>query len=295
MFPYAAAALAWLVSLRPDRARLREAIAVALAVAALLLGWPALVRAGSGAARSPPLGGLRLPRRRENHAVQLARDRARGRRGVAGPRRLERRRPARADRIAGAASPPRPRSICRRAAIASARAPIACRRPPPIWSSTPAASPSRRGEWTAAEPGDTVRDLEGVVDHGGGPLRLELRAEAAPADEAAPARCGSRIFVLSPIHVSATATSHDVRDDPLALARQPGRLVDRSGRSSSASPPPVAAMRPTIVPRPGRTSRRRSCSRAARPRTATRRSRSARRSICRRARRAITAWSIGTS
>ena len=43
--------------------------------------------------------------------------------------------------------------------------------------------PVATGEWTAAEPADTVRDLEGVVDHAGGPLRLELRAEAAPAVE----------------------------------------------------------------------------------------------------------------
>jgi hypothetical protein len=43
--------------------------------------------------------------------------------------------------------------------------------------------PIASGEWTAAEPADTVRDLESVVDHAGGSLRLELRAEAAPADE----------------------------------------------------------------------------------------------------------------
>ena len=43
--------------------------------------------------------------------------------------------------------------------------------------------PVATGEWTAAEPADTVRDLDSVVDHAGGPLRLELRAEAAPGDE----------------------------------------------------------------------------------------------------------------
>ncbi len=48
MFPYAAAAWVWLARLAPTRGRghRREGIAVTLAVASLLVGWPALIRAG---------------------------------------------------------------------------------------------------------------------------------------------------------------------------------------------------------------------------------------------------------
>jgi 4-amino-4-deoxy-L-arabinose transferase-like glycosyltransferase len=182
MFPYAAAALAWLVGLRPDRARLREVIAVALAVAALLLGWPALVRGGSGL--------------RDRHRWAVCVCRAGEKNTLCNWRATE--------RAPGAASPVRgvwngvglhmpigsPGGVgaATELDLPPGRYRIRARadRLPPAAAHLEldaGGKPVATGEWTAAEPTDTVRDLDSVVDHAGGPLRLELRAEAAPADE----------------------------------------------------------------------------------------------------------------
>ncbi len=174
MFPYAAAALAWAATLRPARARLLEAGAVTLAVAALLLGWPALIRAGGGlrdrhrwavcvcgagakttlcnwratargdAAVSPVHGvwngvGLRLPAGSpETAATEI--ELPPGRYHIT----------ARADRL-----PP-----------AAARLQLT------VDGKTVATV-----DWPAAEPGEAIRAVDGVVDHGAGRLRLDLRAE----------------------------------------------------------------------------------------------------------------------
>jgi len=195
MFPYAAAALAWLVGLRPNRARLREVIAVALAVAALLLAWPALVRAGS--------------RVRERHRWAVCVCRAGEKTTLCNWRATE--------RAAGAVSPVRGvwNGVGLRVPIGSpggVGAATELELPPGRYRIRaradrlpPAAAhleldaggkPVATGEWTAAEPADTVRDLDSVVDHAGGPLRLELRAEAAPADES-----GSSTVWMSDIRI----------------------------------------------------------------------------------------------
>jgi 4-amino-4-deoxy-L-arabinose transferase-like glycosyltransferase len=181
MFPYAAAALAWLVKLRPDRARLREASAVAVAVAALLVGWPALVRAGSG---------LRDRHRwavcvcHAGEKTTLCNWRATERAGAVSPvrgvwdgvgLRLPTASPA---TVAAATVLDVPPGRYRIRARADRLPPAAARLQLDAGYKSVA-----NGEWTAGEPADTVRDLEGVVDHAGGALRLELRAQAAPADE----------------------------------------------------------------------------------------------------------------
>jgi hypothetical protein len=181
MFPYAAAALAWLVTLRPDRARLGEAIAVALAVAALLFGWPALVRAGTGlrdrhrwavcvchAAETTTLCNWRATDRADGAVSPV--------RGVWNGVGL--RLPIGSPAAVGAATevdlpPGRYRITARADRLPPAAA---------LLRLDAGGKPVATTEWTAAEAADTVRDLKGVVDHDGGRLRLELRAEAAPAD-----------------------------------------------------------------------------------------------------------------
>jgi 4-amino-4-deoxy-L-arabinose transferase-like glycosyltransferase len=186
MFPYAAAALAWAAKLRPDRARLREALAVAVAVAALLLGWPALIRAGAGL------------RDRHRWAVAVCRDggktmlcnwRATDRGGAASSPvrgvwngvglRLPPPAGSESSAVAAATELDLPSGRYRITARADRLPPAAARLRLESEDQTIATA-----EWTAGNPVDAVRNLEGVVDHGAGKLRLELRAEASPPDEA---------------------------------------------------------------------------------------------------------------
>jgi len=181
MFPYAAAALAWLAKLRPDRARLRETIAVALAVAVLLLGWPALIRAGS--------------RLRDRHRWAVSACQVGENSTLCNWRATE--------RAAGAASPVRGvwNGVGLRVPVGSPAAVAAATevdltpgryRIRARADRLPAAAahlrldaggkPVATTSWTDDEPADTVRDLEGVVDHAGVSLRLELRVEAAAPD-----------------------------------------------------------------------------------------------------------------
>jgi len=183
MFPYAAAALAWAAKPRPERAQLREAIAVALAVVALLVGWPALVRAGAGL------------RDRHRWAVSVchdgdktmlcnwrATDRGGGEsspvRGVWNGVGLRIRDGSPATAVAAATEIELPPGRYRITARADRLPPAAARLQLESEDQTIATA-----EWTADNPADAARNVEGVVDHDAGKLRLEMRAEASAPDE----------------------------------------------------------------------------------------------------------------
>ncbi len=183
MFPYAAAALVWLRA-RPTRARGTGA----RRSRSRSPSPPAGRVAGADprrqhAARAPPLGGLRLRRRRQDHALQLARDRHRG---EAPSRRCAASGTAWGLRAAGQ----RPdRDVSRRERDRSAARPLSrhrarrspARRPLRACGSTPTHRTIATAAWSAGESAEALRLVEGVVDHGAGPLRLELRAQAATA------------------------------------------------------------------------------------------------------------------
>jgi len=175
MFPYAAGALAWLA--RPVRARWpREAIAAALAVAVLLLGWPALVRAGTAlrdrhrwAVCVCDVGGKTTLC--SWRAAALARGAISPVRGVWNGVGL--RLPPIASAAVGTATeidlPPGRYRITARADRLPANA-----------AHVELEAEGQRiatAAWTSAEPSETVRLVDGVVAHEGGFLRLELRAE----------------------------------------------------------------------------------------------------------------------